>query len=225
MSTKVALLSYVKDGVNHITPTFGFGSKQAGTFGSPAFPVNNSSSDNVQNFSFKTSSGFAAAPSGSASVFGSRPAFGAGPSSNISTTAPAFGFGKPEAASAALFSFKSPEASSFGSPGFSGFPASLAASPFGPPVAPAFGSHSSAAGFGSPGSHSQTTFPKPSNDMFGGNSMSTSFPVSNATITTDNVLFTPKDQLTEGELEQFQSKKFTLGKIPLKPPPMELLSI
>ncbi|XP_003788547.1 nucleoporin-like protein 2 [Otolemur garnettii] len=227
ISTKVALLSDIKDGINQSAPTFGFGSRQATTFGSPGFPVNSSSSGNAQNFSFNTNSGFVAAPSGSPSVFGSPPAFGAvtSASSAMSTSTPVFGFGKPEVTSAASFPFKNPEASSFGSPEFSGFPASLAAGPVRAPVAPAFGSVSSVAGFGSPGSHSYPAFSKPSNDAFGNSSMSTSLLVSNSIIATDNVLFTPKDKLTVEELEQFQSKKFTLGKIPLKPPPVELLNI
>uniref|UniRef100_A0A2K6U8Y6 Nucleoporin NUP42 n=1 Tax=Saimiri boliviensis boliviensis TaxID=39432 RepID=A0A2K6U8Y6_SAIBB len=191
------------------------------------FPVNNSSSDNAQNFSFKTNSGFATASSGSPAVWGSSPAFGAtaSTSSAISTSAPAFGFGKPEITSAASFSFKSPADSSFGSPGFSGLPTSLATGPISAPVAPAFGGGSSVAGFGSPGSHSHTAFSKPSNDTFGNSSISTSFSAPSSIIATDNVLFTPRDKLTVQELEQFQSKKFTLGKIPLKPPPLELLNI
>lgn len=188
------------------------------------FPVNNSSSNTVQNFSFKTSPGLVTAPSGSTSVFGSHPAFGAGPSAGsiISSSTPVFGLGKPETTSAASFSFKSPEAPTFGSPGFSGFPVSMATSPFGPATAPAFGSGSSMSGFGSPSPHSQAGFAKPSTDMFGGSGLSTSVPASNAT---DNALFTPRDQLTKEELEQFQSQKFTLGKIPLRPPPIELLTI
>lgn len=185
------------------------------------FPVNSNSSCSAQNFSFKPRSSFAAAPSGSPSVFGSTPAFGATPSASsaISASAPTFGLGKPEITSAASFSFKTPAASGFGSSGFSGFPAPMAADP----VAPAFGSGSSVAGFGSPGSHSHAAFSKSSSDTFGNSSLSTSLPVSHGT--TDNVLFTPKDQLTVEELEQFQSKKFTLGKIPLKPPPVELINI
>ncbi|XP_046526554.1 nucleoporin NUP42 [Equus quagga] len=226
-STKIALLSEVKDGVNQAAPTFGFGSRQTVTFGSPGFPVNNSSSGSAQNFSFKPSSGFAAATSGSASVSQNTPAFGAAPSASsaITTSTPAFGFRKPEITSAASFSFKSPAASGFGLPGFSGFPASMAAGPVGVPVAPAFGSSSSVAGFGGAGSRSHTAFSKSSGDAFGISSMSASLPVSSGSTTTDNVLFTPKDQLTAEELEQFQSKKFTLGKIPLKPPPVELLNI
>lgn len=189
--------------------------------------MNNSSSDNAQNFSFKTTPGFVTASSGSPSVFGSPLTFGAVPSASSanSTSTQTFGFEKPEITSAASFSFKSPAASSFGSPGFSGFPASLAAGPVGTPVASAFGNTSSMAGFGSPSSNSYTAFSKPSNDIFGDSNISTSLPFSNVIITTDNVLFTPKDQLTVEELEQFQSKKFILGKIPLKPPPVELLNI
>ncbi|EFB29442.1 hypothetical protein PANDA_010265, partial [Ailuropoda melanoleuca] len=226
-STNIALLSDVKDGVNQAAPAFGFGSTQAVTFGSPGFPVNNRSSANAQNFSFKPSSGFASAPSGSPSVFGNPPAFGAASSASsaITTSAPTFGFGKPAVTSAASFSFKSPAASGFGSPGFSGFPPFMAAGSFGAPGAPAFGSGSSVAGFGSLGSHAHTAFSKSSGNTLGNSSISTSLPVSNGSTTTDNDLFTPKDQLTGEELEQFQSKKFTLGKIPLKPPPTALLNI
>ncbi|XP_047551504.1 nucleoporin NUP42 isoform X3 [Lutra lutra] len=222
-STNIALLSDVKDGINQPASAFGFGSTNAVTFGSPGFPVNNSSSANAQNFSFKPSS----APSGSPPMFGNTPAFGAASSASsaITTSVPAFGFGKPAVTSAASFSFKSPAATSFGSPGFSGFPTSMAAGSFGAPGAPAFGSGTSVAGFGSLGSHSHTAFSKSSSNTFGNSSISTSLPVSNGSTTTDNKLFTPKDQLTAEELEQFQSKKFTLGKIPLKPPPTELLNI
>ncbi|KAG8514702.1 Nucleoporin-like protein 2, partial [Galemys pyrenaicus] len=220
------MLSDGKDGVNQAAPTFGFGSRQTATVGSPGFPVNNSS-DNAQNFSFKTSSGFVSTPAGSPSVFGSTPAFGAAPSTSsaITTSTPTFGFGKAEATSAASFSFKTPAASSFGSTGFSGFLPSVASGPVGTPVTPVFGSGSSTAGFGSSNSHSHTAFSKSPNVAFGNSGTSTSLPGSHGSTTTDNVLFTPKDQLSAEELEQFQSKKFTLGKIPLKPPPMELLNI
>uniref|UniRef100_A0A8C3VGX4 Nucleoporin NUP42 n=1 Tax=Catagonus wagneri TaxID=51154 RepID=A0A8C3VGX4_9CETA len=219
-STKAALLSGVKDGVKQ-APAFGFGSSQAVTFGSSGFPVNSNSSGSAQNFSFKPRSAFATAPSGSPPVFGNTPAFGATPSASsaITASAPAFGLGKPEITSAASFSFKTPAASGFGSSGFSGFPAPMATGP----VASAFGSGSSLTGFGGPGSHSLAAFSKSSSDTFGHSSLSTSPQVSHGT--TDNVLFTPKDRLTVEELEQFQSKKFTLGKIPLKPPPVELLNI
>ncbi|XP_054582472.1 nucleoporin NUP42 isoform X4 [Eptesicus fuscus] len=226
-STRIALLSDIKDGINQAEPAFGFGSRQTATFGSPGFPVNNSTSDNAQNSSF-TSSGFTTAPSGSPSVFGNIPAFGAVPSTSpaITTSTPAPGFGKPEITSAASFSFKTPAASGFGSAGFSGFPAPMAAGPVGAPGAPAFGNSSSVAGFGSPGSHSHSPFSKSfSGTHDGHSSTSTSVPISNGSTTTGNELFTPKHQLTAEELGQFQAQKFTLGRIPLKPPPVELLNI
>ncbi|XP_040820914.1 nucleoporin NUP42 isoform X1 [Ochotona curzoniae] len=221
-STKAALLSDTKDGMSEAAPALGFGSSQT-TFGSPGFPVK-SSSDNAQAFNFKLSSGFGTTPSGGPAVFGGPPAFGVGPAAGAAST-PSFGFGKPEVTSAAAFSFKSPTASNLQSPGFSGFAASSAAGAGGAPGAPAFGSSASAAGFGQVGSQSHAAFSKPSSNIFGSSSSSFSLPASNATVATDNTLFTPKDQLTTEELEQFQSRKFTLGKIPLKPPPLELLNI
>lgn len=38
-------------------------------------------------------------------------------------------------------------------------------------------------------------------------------------------LFSPESKLTEEELSQFKAKKFTLGQIPLKPPPFNLLVV
>ncbi|XP_060052076.1 nucleoporin NUP42 isoform X2 [Erinaceus europaeus] len=218
-STKIVLFSNTKDGVNHSAPAFGFGSRQT-TFGSQGFPMNKSSSDNVQNFSFKTSP----ISSGSPSVFGNTPAFGAvsSASSVITTSAPAFGFGKPGMTSTISFSFKNPAISSSGPPGFSGFPASTVTGPAG---APAFGSSSSMTGFGSSASQSHIVSSKSSSDASGNSSRLSSFPVSNGSTSRGDLLFTPKDQLTTEELEQFQCKKFTPGKIPIKPPPVELLDI
>ncbi|KAM8770524.1 nucleoporin NUP42 [Rhynchonycteris naso] len=226
-STTVALLSDTKNGLTQGAPTFGSGSGQTAPFGSPGFPVNNSRSDNAQNFSFKADSGFAAAPAGSPSVFGNPPAFGAVPSTGPALTAstPAAGFGQPGITSAASFSFKTAAAPGFGSPGISGFAAPVAAGPAGAAAAPAFGNSGSAAGFGRPDSHSHTAFSKSSGDTPGNSGTSTSAPVSNGGTTARDELFTPKHQLTAEELEQFQSKKFTLGNIPLKPPPVELLHI
>ncbi|XP_066210603.1 nucleoporin NUP42 [Saccopteryx leptura] len=232
-STTIALLCDIKNGINQAAPTFGFGSGQTVPFGSPGFPVNNSRSDNAQNFSFKTDSGFAAAPAGSPSVFGNPPAFGAVPSTGpaVTTSTPATGFGQPGITSAASFSFKTAAAPGFGSPGISGFSAPVAAGAAGAgagaaaAAAPAFGNSGSATGFGRPDSHPDTAFSKSSSDPLGNSGTSSSALASNGGTTAGNELFTPKDQLTAEELEQFQSKKFTLGKIPLKPPPVELLHI
>ncbi|XP_031611950.2 nucleoporin NUP42 isoform X2 [Oreochromis aureus] len=42
---------------------------------------------------------------------------------------------------------------------------------------------------------------------------------------TSDSLFSPESKLTEEELSQFKAKKFTLGQIPLKPPPSNLLVV
>ncbi|XP_006880356.1 PREDICTED: nucleoporin-like protein 2 [Elephantulus edwardii] len=217
-SANVTLLSDRK--VSQPASAFGFGSRQGSAFESAGFPVNNSVRDNAQNFSFKLSSE-------NSSAFGSQSAFGAAPSANpaITTSTPAFGFGKTEGTSASLFSFKIPAPSGFGSPGFSAFPSTLAPGSIGAPAAPGFGSGTSGGGFGNPASHPNAGFSKPSNKVFGNSSIAASLPISSGSIKTDNMLFTPKDQLTAEELKQFQCRKFTLGKIPLKPPPLELLNI
>ena len=38
-------------------------------------------------------------------------------------------------------------------------------------------------------------------------------------------LFTPQSELTPEELKEFTAKRFTLGQIPLRPPPAELLAV
>ncbi|XP_004702774.1 nucleoporin NUP42 isoform X2 [Echinops telfairi] len=216
-STKEALFSAVRDGVSQMAPAFGFGGGQAG------FAVSDASRAMAQSFSFKPSSAFGSAPAGKPSVFGNPPAFGAVPSAS-SASSPAFGFGKPEVTSAASFSFKS-STTGAGSPEVSVFSSSLAAGPAGTPAASGFGSGSSLAGFGGPGSRSNAAFSKPASSVFGNSNIVESLPASAGGFTADKLLFTPKDQLTAEELEQFQSRKFTLGKIPLKPPPVELLSL
>lgn len=38
-------------------------------------------------------------------------------------------------------------------------------------------------------------------------------------------LFSPESKLTAEELEQFRARRFTLGQIPLKPPPANILVV
>ncbi|XP_021241171.1 nucleoporin-like protein 2 [Numida meleagris] len=42
---------------------------------------------------------------------------------------------------------------------------------------------------------------------------------------TSDKLYTPRSELTAEELKQFEAKRFTMGKIPLKPPPADLLYV
>lgn len=43
--------------------------------------------------------------------------------------------------------------------------------------------------------------------------------------TASDSLFSPEDKLTPEELNQFKAKRFTLGQIPLKPPPASMLMV
>ncbi|NXA35154.1 NUPL2 protein, partial [Eudromia elegans] len=220
-STRAALLSDLKNAISQPVPSFGFGGQQTSSFGLSSFPMN-SSSNSASNFSFKTSSSVVSASSGSTPAFGNRdpPAFGG----TSSPSAPrSLGFGAQPAPSAASFSFKTSETTSgFGTSGFSGFGSPSAVNSSGSTPLPAFGAFN-AAGAASPS--------RPGGALFG---QTTSAPASGAAAAalapgtssgTAEKLFTPKMELSAEELKQFEAKKFTMGKIPLKPPPLELLNV
>ncbi|XP_059674875.1 nucleoporin NUP42 isoform X2 [Gavia stellata] len=232
-STKAALLSELKNTVTQPLPSFGFGGQQTSSFGLSSFPVNSSSnsassnsasSNSASSFSFKTSSSLINASSGNTPAFGSSsagcnpPAFGVTSSPSISHSV---GFGSPAAPSAASFSFKTSEtASSFGTSGFSGFGSSAVNSSSTTPLT-AFGAFNAAVA-ASP-SHSSSTLFGQTATAPGHNITSVSSAVTNNT--TSEKLFTLKSELSAEELKQFEAKKFTMGKIPLKPPPLELLNV
>ncbi|NXG59165.1 NUPL2 protein, partial [Hemiprocne comata] len=212
-STKAALLSDLKNTVTQPLPAFGFG-QQTSSFGMPTSPVK-SSSNSASSFSFKTSSSLVNASSGNTPAFGSNPpAFGVTSSPSISHSV---GFGSPAAPSAASFSFKTSETTSgFGASGFSGFGHSSSVSSSSTTSFTAFGPFNAAAS-PSHSSSGQTA------SAFGLNITSASSAVTNNTVS--EKLFTPKSELSAEELKQFEAKKFTVGKIPLKPPPSELLNV
>ncbi|XP_076083288.1 uncharacterized protein LOC143054243 isoform X2 [Mytilus galloprovincialis] len=86
------------------------------------------------------------------------------------------------------------------------------------PAANVFGSftaQSSASGFSTAG-------PTPSAFPSGGASPN-AFPSTSASSISDSQKYTPLNQLTTEELEAFQAPTFTLGKIPTRPPPKELV--
>ncbi|NXN14062.1 NUPL2 protein, partial [Indicator maculatus] len=212
-STRATLLSELKNTVIQPVPAFGFGGQITSSFGSSSFPVNSSSSS-ASTFSFKTSTGLSSGSSGNSSAFGSS-STGVTSSPSISHSV---GFGSPTAPSAASFSFKTSETTSgFGTSGFSGFGSSSAVNSSSTTPLTAFGSFNAAVA-ASPSHSSSTLF---------GQTASTSG--QNITSVTNNAtsekLFTPKSELSDEELKQFEAKKFTLGKIPLKPPPLEFLNI
>ncbi|NXT46753.1 NUPL2 protein, partial [Pluvianellus socialis] len=224
-SSKATLLSELKNAVAQPLPAFGFGAQQTSSFGLSSFPVN-SSGTSANSFSFKTSSSLASASSGNTPAFGSSsagsnpPAFGVTSSPSVSQSV---GFGSPAAPSAASFSFKTSETTSgFGTSGFSGFGNSSAVnSSSTTPLTASFGGFNAAVA-ASP-SHSSSTLFGQTASASGHNVTAVSSAVANNT--TSEKLFTPKSELSAEELKQFEAKKFTMGKIPLKPPPLELLNV
>ncbi|NWQ65125.1 NUPL2 protein, partial [Neopipo cinnamomea] len=224
-STKAALLSAFKNNTGtQPSPAFGLGGQQTSSFGLSSFPVS-SSSTSASSFSFKASSSLisssssAASPAaGVSSAAGSAPAFGV--TSSPGTPQPV-GFGIPAAPSAASFSFKTAAtAGGFGTSGFSGFggAAAVNSSSTTTPL-PAFGAVNAAAA---------TSASPSSGALFGQTASASGHPIASASAAVTNTtasekLFTPKSELSAEEWQQFEAKEFTIGKIPLKPPPLELL--
>ncbi|XP_057684330.1 nucleoporin NUP42 [Corythoichthys intestinalis] len=209
-ATRAALLAELKNPAHQASSSAfgstsdGFGSSSFG-FGSQGFgaaPVQAST------FSF-------AAPAGG---FGSSPAPASAPSFGGAISAPA-GFGAPSsfsgfgsaAPSAASFSFTSssssqPPASASGFGSASGFSFSSTATNSNNNNKVAFGST-----FGSVA---------PTGSLFGQSSAT----AASAGGASDS-LFSANSELTPEELEQFKAQRFTLGQIPLKPPPAEMLRV
>ncbi|NXE33590.1 NUPL2 protein, partial [Ptilorrhoa leucosticta] len=223
-STKAALLSAFKTTGTQPVPAFGMGGQQTSSFGLSCFPV--SSSTSASSFSFKTGSSLVSSTSpgsspaaGSSSAAGNPPAFGA----TSSPSAPqSLGFGSPAAPSAASFSFKTAAtAGGFGTSGFSGFGSASAVNSASSTPLPAFGAFSAAVA---------TSASPSSAALFGQSTSASGHPVTSASAAATNSspasekLFTPKSELSAEEWQQFEAKEFTIGKIPLKPPPLELLN-
>ncbi|NXP60449.1 NUPL2 protein, partial [Chloropsis cyanopogon] len=225
-STKASLLSAFKSTGTQAAPAFGMGGQQTSSFGLSSFPVSSSSSTSASSFSFKTSSSLISpTPSGSSPAAGSSsaaanpPAFGTTPSPSA---AQSVGFGSAAAPSAASFSFKAAAtAGGFGTSGFSGFGSASAGSSASTTALPAFGAfRATAATSGSPSGTA----------LFGQSASTSGHPVTSVSAAATNSspasekLFTPKSELSAEEWQQFEAKEFTIGKIPLKPPPLELLN-
>uniref|UniRef100_A0A8D0L502 Nucleoporin NUP42 n=1 Tax=Sphenodon punctatus TaxID=8508 RepID=A0A8D0L502_SPHPU len=223
-STRTALVSELKNVVSQPLPAFGFGGQQSSTFGSSTFPMNSSNSD-AKNFFFKPSPAIVNAPSANVPSFGNpaqaqdTPAVGV---TSPSTASHSVGFGNQAVSAAAAFSFKSSATSgAIGTSGFLGFGSSSTINFSNTTSAPAFGG-SNAASAAPTSDSSNTLFGQPVGSL-GRNA--TSAPSVSTNSVMSEKLFTPKSELSAEELKQFEAKKFTLGKIPLKPPPVELLNV
>uniref|UniRef100_A0A8C3LDV3 Nucleoporin 42 n=1 Tax=Chrysolophus pictus TaxID=9089 RepID=A0A8C3LDV3_CHRPC len=219
-SGRASLLSQLKNVVTQPLPSLGFGGQQASSFGFPSFPVNSSSS--ATSFSFKANP---SVPSGNAPAFGSSaaasnpPTFGA--TSSHSAPNPV-GFGNSSAPSAASFSFKtSGTTSGSGTSGLSCFGNSAAASSSSTAPLTVSGTPSTVTG----NSHSGANNTSAAQTASASGHNVTAMPSAVLNGITSDKLYTPRSELTAEELEQFEAKRFTLGKIPLKPPPIDLLYI
>ncbi|XP_069769986.1 nucleoporin NUP42 [Narcine bancroftii] len=209
-----------------------FGNVPSSTFNSSGFATSTLS---INTFSFKPSaalgnataapafgsstssalsqSGFGTKP-GPASVFGSRPTFG------TPATISSFSVFGSSAATSTPSLAVSGNSAPFGSNttasgGFGSFA----------PTSSTFGStvKASAKAFGSTVAAATTT-----TNVFGAIPVSIPQPhniaASNNLVSGCDALYTPQAQLSADDLREFEAKKFTLGRIPLRPPPIELLS-
>ncbi|CAN8184862.1 unnamed protein product [Coccothraustes coccothraustes] len=223
-STKASLLSAFKTMGTQAAPAFGMGGQQTSGFGLSSFPVS-SSSTSASSFSFKASSSLISSTSsgsspaaGSSSAAANPPAFG---TASSPSTPQSVGFGSPAAPSAASFSFKAAAtAGGFGTSGFSGFGSASAGN----------SASTTPAAFGAFGATAAPSGAPSSGALFGQSSSASAHPVTSASAAATNSspasekLFTPKSELSAEEWQQFEAKEFTIGKIPLKPPPLELLN-
>ncbi|XP_029444937.1 nucleoporin-like protein 2 [Rhinatrema bivittatum] len=207
-SSRAALMLELQHSSSGAAPNFEFGVQQTLKFGSSSFPTNNNTnSSNINSFSFKPSTGLLDTSGASTAVFGSSVT----PSSTFDTLAASgaprsAGFANGAAPSAASFRFSSAPVSTFGGPALSSVGIGNSASAPTPPTG--FGTLSSSSG------------PSPFGQAHG-------FSVHPAAATSSMAepLFTPQHELSAEELQQFKAKRFTLGRIPLKPPPADLLIV
>ncbi|XP_032902230.1 nucleoporin NUP42 [Amblyraja radiata] len=225
---------------NQQKPSVGFGGMQTSTFGSSVSTGLTSTSINSNTFSFKPSaglenvatvgfgnaiassapppSGFGTKPVVSASVFGNRPEFGA----PTGTTAPLPVFGSSATSSTpgvSVFGTSAPFGSSFTASSALGSSAVTGA-----PTASAFGSTVKATGNTFGNSATTTTSPNVFGAVVASVPQPQITPASNHSVSGSDVLYTPQPELSADDLREFEAKKFTLGRIPLRPPPIELLT-
>uniref|UniRef100_A0A3B4B205 Nucleoporin NUP42 n=1 Tax=Periophthalmus magnuspinnatus TaxID=409849 RepID=A0A3B4B205_9GOBI len=211
-STRAALITELNSTVSQESST-GFGSTDTGslsTFSFPGAPATGFGSPSVlpstgfgSASSAPPTSGFAGAPTAPPP-----PGFGGAP-----TAPPPTGFGATSPPTASSFSFAASDKTSNAAP--SGF-GSASGFSFSAGTGGGFGT-----GFGATAT---TTSTFGSTSAFGQPSTSVPAPAVPASGATDS-LFSTESSLTSEELNQFKAKRFTLGQIPLKPPPANLLVV
>ncbi|XP_022603024.1 nucleoporin-like protein 2 [Seriola dumerili] len=214
-ATRAALLAELNNPAPEASSS-GFGSVTATGFGSSTSDFGSKdfgAPPPVQPNSFS----FAAPSSG----FGSSaaPSSSTGFSSAIAApTQPPSGFGSSAASSASTFSFAAPNTNKPG-----------ATSGFGSASGFSFSSTANTGGgFGSGfGAEAQAGSSSGFGQMSGGFGAAAAAPVAGAGSAGGALdgLFSPESKLSPEELNQFKAKRFTLGQIPLKPPPADMLVV
>uniref|UniRef100_A0A2D4IV87 Nucleoporin NUP42 n=2 Tax=Micrurus lemniscatus lemniscatus TaxID=129467 RepID=A0A2D4IV87_MICLE len=205
-STKTAM--ELKNVTSHQSPPFGFGRQQTLPSRTSSFPTD--TWNTVQAFSFESPEPAAVSSGSLTDVQGA---------ALLAAPPPTVGFNMPDS-SASSFSFNMATTSDgIGTPTFSGFekpfsanfsPDTTPATVFGKAIAPpAFNSTFALFGESADSAASNIAGISPAIPTFG----------------SSEELFTSQLQLSTEELKQFESVKFSLGKVPLKPPPMEFLNM
>ncbi|KAG8573167.1 hypothetical protein GDO81_012315 [Engystomops pustulosus] len=228
-----------------------FGAPQQSGFGTSSTLANNAVT--AATFSFKMESNAPALNAGPPSGLSSAPGFGSKPSGFGSTgaavSASSFSFAPTTTSGAPASTFSGFGSSSAGSGTSSGFGSSVPSSfgattvtgGFGSSVGAvsSFGGTSSASGFGGQSSTGTSGFgvvttgtsslSTSGTSLFGQGTTVGGAPGVAATsagdATLSGALFTPRNALSQEDLVQFESKMFTLGRVPLVPPPADLLTI
>ncbi|XP_069585962.1 nucleoporin NUP42 [Ranitomeya imitator] len=204
-------------------------------------------------FSFKPDSQSATPNAGASSSFSSAPAFGSKPSVGFGTagtgSAASFSFAPTTTSggSASTFNFGSPSsaptvaAPGFGSSASSGFGGTTVSNGFGSRASAgaSFGGTTTTSGFGGLSNSTGTSgfgavptgvssVSTPGTSLFGQDitvsTASNTVGSSATSVVFSSALYTSRNELSQEDLQQFESKTFTLGKVPLVPPPADLLS-
>ncbi|XP_062302245.1 nucleoporin NUP42 [Osmerus eperlanus] len=222
-TTRVAMLAELNNPVPQATSEgfgssgTGFGSSTtsfgAGGFGAPAQPQPSSASG----FSFAVPS----AEFGSSATQAAPTGFGIAAATAVATPPPSgfSSFPASSAPSASGFSFAAPVAEATKAPSTSGFGGSASGFSFSS-TANSGGGFGAAAPSTGGNDFGQTSV----SSLFGGSTTGTVAGTGSAGEVTDS-LFTSQSELTPEELSEFGAKRFSLGQIPLKPPPANMLVI
>ncbi|KAK6327979.1 hypothetical protein J4Q44_G00036250 [Coregonus suidteri] len=207
-NTRVAMLAEL-DNPAPQAASGGFGSTPVTGFGSSAPSGVPAQAPGASSFSFGSAAPLPAASGLGSALAGTAPApAGVGSTATAAPSAAGFSFATPAAN-------KDPTTAGFGAPA-SGFGAPASASGF------SFASMTTGGG-GFGGSGFGSAAPVAASGGFGAMVAGTGTTGTGGGAA--DSLFTPKSQLSEEDLKEFGGKRFTLGQIPLRPPPVDMLVV